>query len=64
MLQANLGGEGVDKRADQLLNEYMDKARRMGRLYCETEPGEVNQIEATLLCYKRVRSSKDQINFV
>ena len=33
----------------------MDKARRVDRLYCDTEPGEVGHIEAKLLSYERVR---------
>ena len=40
---------------DQLHNEYVNKARRMDRLYCETQPGQAGPIKAKLLSYERVR---------
>ena len=46
---------GVDKRAKKIQDEYVEKAKRVDRLYCETEPGQVGPVEAKLLSYKRVR---------
>ena len=46
---------GIDRRADELHNEYVNKARRVDTLYCETQPGQVGPIEAKLLSYERVR---------
>ena len=33
----------------------MEKARRVGRIYCEIEPGQVGPVEAKLLSYEQVR---------
>ena len=33
----------------------MEKARRVDRIYCEIEPGQVGPVEAKLLSYERVR---------
>ena len=46
---------GVDKRAEKIHEEYVEKARRVDRTYCETEPGLVGPVEAKLLSYERVR---------
>ena len=47
--------KGIDKQADQLHDEYMDKARRGDRLYCETQPGQVGPIKRKLLSFEQVR---------
>ena len=35
-------------------NEYVNKAKRVDMLYCETQPGQVGPIEAKLLSYEQV----------
>ena len=50
-----MGGAGVDKRADQLHNEYVLKARKVDNAYCETPQGQVGPVKHKLLSYKRVR---------
>ena len=46
---------GVDRRADQLHNEYVLKARRVDTTYCGTEQGQVGPVQNKLLSYERVR---------
>ena len=45
----------VNRRADLVHNEYLDKARRVDNLFCGIELGEVGPIEAKLLSYKCIR---------
>ena len=43
-----------ERGVDQLHNEYVNKAKRVDMLNCETQPGQVGPIEAKLLSYERV----------
>ena len=45
----------VDRRADQLHNKYVIKARRVDMTFCKTPQGQVGPIERKLLSYERVR---------
>ena len=44
----------VDKRADQLHNEYVSKARRADQHYGGTSEGELGRVERKLLTFPRV----------
>ena len=46
---------GVDKRAAQLHDEYVLKARSVDRQYVGTQEGQVGPVEAKLLSFERVR---------
>ena len=45
----------MDRRASQLHEEYVSKARQVHRQYVGTMPGEVGPVEAKLLGFERVR---------
>ena len=45
----------VDKRADELHEEYVRKAKEVDRLYVGTQPGHVGPVQAKLLSFERVQ---------
>ena len=45
----------VDKRAEQLHEEYVRKAKKVDRDYVGTQPGNVGPVQAKLLSFERVR---------
>ena len=51
----NWEDRGVDRRAEQLHEEYIVKARNVDGEFVGTQPGEVGPVEAKLLTFERVR---------
>ena len=44
----------INRQADLLQNKYVDKTRRLDRLFCETQPDQVGRIEAKLFSCEEV----------
>ena len=47
---------GVDRRANQLHNEYVAKARKVDQTHGGVEAGQIGAVERKLLMYPKVES--------